>query len=482
MAPHTRRFTPRRDPLQIGLSLAAVALLAASALIVLGQWRPAHPAPLARVMQDAGDPSAEPLNEPITDPITGREPEIRVRIARSVRETRVEGVTGPRLIVRPPEGKSVLLTGPLTLTTDNGRYLIRDIAGAEHRFNRRVYAGGIEAGLEIAPVAAITDTPNRLIRIDGNDQPGHARFHITSPIGSSVGTSVARPEALDIIAVMPLEEYVPGVIAYELYQNWPRATFAAQAVAARSYALHQRERARAVNRTYDVESTTRDQVFGGATLHKTARGATNATKGLVLSWEGKLLRAYYSSTCGGVAASAKDTFPTGPGFEFNLAKPLQATDRESPCQDSPMYRWTRNRPVENLAQRLRGWGIKNRMSLSELGNISSVSIESVNEVGRPRLYRVDDDRGKTHFIPAETMRVASNFNMPGLPTISSQTRLPSSHFTMDLLGAEVQFRGQGFGHGVGMCQWGAKGLADQGMDWRSILERYYPGATIARAY
>src|SRR5207248_1928652 len=99
--------------------------------------------------------------------------------------------------------------------------------------------------------------------------------------------------------------------------------YEAQAVAARSYALHERERASALGLAFDVESSDKDQVYGGASASGPVREAVASTRGVVLMDGEKLLRAYFSSTCGGRAASARDTWPIGPGYEFNLAAPLQ---------------------------------------------------------------------------------------------------------------------------------------------------------------
>src|SRR5690606_21035761 len=147
------------------------------------------------------------------------------------------------------------------------------------------------------------------------------------------------------------ESYLPGVVAKELYQTWPLPTFQAQAVCARSYALHERGRARAAGRLFDVEATTQDQVFAGATDLPVAHSAVESTRGQVITYRGGVLRAYYSSTSGGRAASAADTWPTGPGFEFNQAFPLQAAPRQYFDQASPAYRWTRDLGLERLSLR-----------------------------------------------------------------------------------------------------------------------------------
>src|SRR5690606_23410329 len=125
---------------------------------------------------------------------------------------------------------------------------------------------------------------------------------------------------------------------------------------ARTYALHQRERAQRLGRPFDLEATVIDQAYAGATDLEVARRALADTRGTVLTWQGELLRAYYSSTCGGRSAAAADIWPTSGEFAFNLAAPIQAYRRDHACEGSPVYTWEVTRTRDDLSRRFREWG------------------------------------------------------------------------------------------------------------------------------
>src|SRR5690606_22258115 len=164
--------------------------------------------------------------------------------------------------------------------------------------------------LDLEPAdARLPGAPPALLETDGGKFPGRLR--------------ILPGATLEVINLVPLETYVAGVISKELYSTWPLETYCAQAVTARSYALHERARAARDGRAYDLENTTADQVYGGANMLLVAEQAAEITRGQVLKRRGVILRAYYSSTCGGRPGSAADTWPTGPGYEFNLVDAIQ---------------------------------------------------------------------------------------------------------------------------------------------------------------
>lgn len=290
------------------------------------------------------------------------------------------------------------------------------------------------------------------------------------------------PGVFLIVERVPMEVYIAGVIAKELYPNWSPAAFEAQAIAARSYAMHERQRQIVAQREWDIESTEADQVYAGAAINPTALRAANNTSGKVLHFNGRLLRAYYSSTCGGRPASARDIWQTGPGFEFNLVAPIQATDRACACDASPLHRWTVKRQRDDAAKRIAAFGAAQGMAVRSITSVKSIAPERTGANGRPARYRVTDDQGKWWSLTAEDMRRALNTPAPGLPAITRELRIHSADFEAKLSGATLEFTGRGFGHGVGMCQFGAQGFALRGESAEQIVRRFYPGATVADAY
>jgi stage II sporulation protein D len=420
--------------------------------------------------QMLGGPSTPPARAPVpADPQIARrgdvaaagEPDIRVRIVRSAEKAAVAGpasitvrsaARGTVWTLRTPVAVAGGATG-LTLTDADGQ--------------PAAMAYGDSAIVEVAP--SPREQPKELT-LDGVEH--HGRLLLVHRSDDAAGR-------FDVIAEMPIEQYLPGVLTSELFRTWPLAAFQAQAVAARSYAMHERERARIAGRPFDVESTTRDQAYGGRSELPVALEATRTTRGKVLWWQGGVLRAYYSSTAGGRAASAADTWPTGTGFEYNLAGPIQAGPRPFADEKSPVYRWERTMTAARLRARLKRWGEENGHGVKRVGEaVVAVEAADTNSVGRPRRYRVLDADGREFTLSAEELRVACNWPVPGIPDVTFRDRVLSGDMELSFTGADVTIRGRGFGHGVGLCQYSAAGLAAQGKPWDEIVRGFYPGAEI----
>jgi stage II sporulation protein D len=213
-----------------------------------------------------------------------------------------------------------------------------------------------------------------------------------------------------------------------------------------------------------------------------AQQAVRNTRGVVVTWRGRLLRTYYSSTCGGRTASAADTWPTGPGYEFNLDLPIQAAPRDIACESSPRFKWEAVRDRAELSKRIREWGKANAHAVVGVGLVSVVRIVGTNKDERPNRYEIEDDRGRRFAIGAEELRRACGQNVSGLAEVPREQRVWAGDMAFEVKGTKVTIRGRGFGHGVGMCQFCTKGFADRKEPWRETVLRYYPGAALERAY
>lgn len=290
--------------------------------------------------------------------------------------------------------------------------------------------------------------------------------------------SDASPSAFDVIETIPIERYLPGVLAKELYHDFLPAAYEAQAIASRSYALHERSRRRTLGSHFDAEASTVDQAYAGAGAHPKAEAAVAATRGQTLTYHGHVLRTYYSSTCGDRPASAKDTWPVTTGFAFNADAPIQAQSRTCACTKSPRHRWTINRKAAATADRLRAWGHKAGNPIRTLANLRTIEIDSRNIAGRPNRYRITDSKNNAYTLTAEQLRLAFNTSAPKQPKITGKNRIWSGDLRVTRTASTLTIEGRGFGHGVGLCQFGANGLAKQGLTANQILNRYYPGATI----
>lgn len=437
-------------------------------------------------------PAADKLNLP-------QEPDVRVRIRANLTTAKIGGP--PKFGVQPlgssgPAGRRQILTGPLTATTTRDGLRLADARGTTFDFPG-------PAGVEIIPDNPSAD-PKRWGTIDAQPYPGKFRLiprdpaekepepdprgdtkPDTTPGGKAPAKSSSKAPPVmrfDVIEVVGIESYLVGVVPSEMFPDWGPTAFKVQAVTARTYALHERARSINLNQSYDLESTTADQAYSGGNQLSDAVRAVKETRGVVLTTRGELLRAYYSSTCGGRNAAAADVWPTTRGFEFNLAAPIQAHVRDHACQSSKWYRWEVTRDRLQLSTQIRAWAQRQGHPARDLTLLEAIEPTKFSTGGRPGTYRLRDERGRGYELTAEELRIACNTSAPAVPAVTNATRVRSGDVEFEFNGARVTIRGRGFGHGVGMCQYCAKGFADKGEDWETIVRRFYPGAKLERAY
>jgi len=278
--------------------------------------------------------------------------------------------------------------------------------------------------------------------------------------GSATGSSC------QIINHVPLENYVQSVACHEMRSGGTEA-LRAQAVASRSYALSVTDKHGGAN--YDFCDLTHCQVYTGRdACTSKQRKAIQATSGLVLLFDGVPARTYYFSTCAGSTTSAGDVW--GP----NTARPylMGVVDGEPPfCSGSPHMHWTFRIGRANLCRRLG----KQFPTLSRSGNLAKCRI-IIRKTGRR------DWVSRVQISVAEESPIelrAERFHML-LGKWYGWGKFKSSRFELENRGQELIFHGQGLGHGVGMCQYGAMGMESAGADFKKILEHYYPGTQLGR--
>lgn len=268
------------------------------------------------------------------------------------------------------------------------------------------------------------------------------------------------PQKMAVVVSLPMEQYLIGVMQGEVGENWPAEALKAQAIAARSYAMAvMNERA---SKPYDVATTTRDQVYTSKIKIPTPiQAAVLDTQGQVLRYKGHTLRAYYHSCCGGEGESFdamwQDLAPgkTKPDFPPAAARDLF-------CKKSPNRKWELKMTEADFLQSLR----------SKSPQLASASQVSFLTAPNGRITSVTLSDGKT------PMRISGNQFRKAL----GYETVKSTWFKMKRHGNSVVITGRGYGHGVGLCQWGAKGMAEKGKKSQEILQFYYPGTSIAGAY
>lgn len=416
----------------------------------------------------------EPEAPFVHPPVPTEEPTVRVRVHR-VRDEREVVLVGE-------EGQW------LRLTQGQDAFVTATALRAPLRIRMGIMGWSVTDTLGFR--SSVTGVEPIIVRPDGNahddvDEEHRERFNTSIFLGTRffpgqlrfVARTSEDPVAFDIVNDVPLETYLPGVVSRELYNHWHYEAFAAQAIAARSFACA--EHAYFLNRRhFDMTDTQTSQVYGGMTTHTTSLEAVADTRGQVLAYEGLLVPGYYSSCCGGIAAAAPDAIGPNP---INAIAPLRGQSQQDICTALPVCSWRTQRPIDVTTQRIVAWArMRGDAELAELGELFTIEPTAHNEYGRPTRYALTDIYGTTVEMPAERLRTAINHSEPGLPTPARSLR--SSHFTAAIEGDDFVFEGFGFGHGVGMCQHGAQLRARTGSTHQEILAWYYPDSKIVAAY
>lgn len=250
---------------------------------------------------------------------------------------------------------------------------------------------------------------------------------------------------LYLVNALPMEEYVEGVVRAEIGRGWELEAMKAQAVAARTYALSRL--GTTPHSEFDVVSSVLHQVYRGLNADTEVSAAVRATRGEILVYNSKPIQALYHSTSLGKTEVAEEVF--GNAFPY-----LQSVDADG--SGSPYAVWTRRIPVREVQD--------------------AVSVDGLMDIRVTE--RTKTGRAKTVEIYAAEGLLIKSIKAADLRKALGWKRLPSTDFDMHMEGSEVVVEGKGFGHGVGMCQWSAQGMALKGSNYKEILSHFYPGAQI----
>ena len=241
-----------------------------------------------------------------------------------------------------------------------------------------------------------------------------------------------------------LEEYLYSVVGSEAIPSWPQEALKAQAVAARSYALY--ERSKSANQLYDLDSTTKSQVYKGLDgEYLSTLEAVNATKGEMLTYGGSVILAVFHSSSGGHTENVEDVWSSP------LAYLRGVIDYD---QQAPVFQWSKTFSASQLSNQVGG-----------VGRIQALVPEKITPQGRVVTMKVIGDRG--------------NKQMSGA-NLRQALDLRSTLFRVSEVNGQFEIHGRGFGHGIGLSQWGAYSLSTQGIPYQQILAHYYQQAQLAR--
>ncbi len=256
-----------------------------------------------------------------------------------------------------------------------------------------------------------------------------------------------------IINELDLDEYIKGVLPLEVHPAWNMEVLKAQAVVSRTFALFKSIEKK--GQEYALVDTVQSQVYGGNLFRKPSTDqAVEATKGEILTSGGKLFPAYFHAACGGRTAKADDIWKVEPNPALNGVSCIF-------CKSSKHWKWALKIPIRVIEQIMQDRGYPAK-------NLNSLSFAARDHSGRATKI-ILEYKYSTLTIPADDFRAyLGNDNLKSLKA------------TVFIKEDSAYFVGNGWGHGIGFCQWGGKAQGDQGKNYRQILEYYFPGSKIKK--
>jgi stage II sporulation protein D len=343
--------------------------------------------------------------------------DIRVAIAEGLKTVEVGG--GP-MMVSDLIGRSVVNDSPtwLRATLRNG---VIEVAG------RRV------DGLRLAPADV------GFLRANNREYPGALEI-------------IKNGDGLTLVNELPLEDYLAGAVKAEAGDKMPLEMLKAQAIVARTYAAYHR-RLNAEKSYHLVASTLNQQYIGRVPADSVVWTAVKETTGQVLLWQGELFPAFYHTDSGGHTEDPRVVFATA---NMPALKPVRVDFPSA----SPYHRWRLELPLSELTALLLRGGVS-------VGRV--LSLDVIERSASLRVARIVV-RGT-----AGTVTLRGN----DLRRLVGYDTLKSTLFAVAVAGKVARFVGRGYGHGVGLDQWSAKAMAEQGYSAQQIVAYYYPGGTLA---
>jgi len=401
---------------------------------------------------------AQYIPQEVTAPQQSQRPQdynVRVLLAEDTNHCTIKMRGGFSLLNR--EGNA-----PISDTNfiERGKWISVGVVGNDFAIGGRRFT---EREITISP-----DEPSTFV-MDGNEFRGKLLLKVNFD-----------GHSFEAINVVPIEPYLAGVVGAEMPDRWEAEALKAQAIAARTYCLYNKKKF-AYTRDWDVARTQASQVYLGIRGESySVWKAVNATSGEVLMCEQaglpgagasgeELFPAYYSSSCGGHTEDAKNVF--GDSFEplRGVECPYCRTVARPEVFFWPAAQFDRKAVTIALERKY-----PQLIALGEITNISAVKESNYPDFSRITMVNLTGSTGKSEFIRGEDLRLTID---------PAGNRIRSVACKISVMENRVVFtEGRGFGHGVGMCQCGAQGLAMRGKSADEILSYYYPGSKVVKAY
>ncbi|MCM8820920.1 MAG: SpoIID/LytB domain-containing protein [Candidatus Omnitrophica bacterium] len=256
---------------------------------------------------------------------------------------------------------------------------------------------------------------------------------------------------------LDIENYLIGVISKEMDCGWPEEALKAQAVVSRTFAVYTANESRKKGLPYDIENSIFHQVYETSNCKKIEK-AVKETEGEILTYKGNIVPVFFHAACGGKTAKTSDVWGGHYGHIFSVEDPY--------CSDTPYSFWEKSLSQDKLSR------------IFGVSYIEKIVIEGKDNTGRVTSLKLTGKDGKIVYLTGHRFRLMVNqgkdvyFNNPEI--------IPSTNFTVQKKNNLFIFKGSGYGHGVGMCQWGARKMAENGFNYKDILSHYFPEMELSK--
>ena len=401
--------------------------------------------------------------------MSGAKQEVRIAIATSVPEGKL-AATGS-WVVAQGDGTVFLLCRAESCTTSGGMVPILGMGhgtaqewtfareGDRVRFGRAGAASQTQVGSVL-----VSPSAGSILLWEGKPYRGEI---VISPTDSG----------LLVVNRLSMDSYLRGVVPLEIGNRTPAefAAVQAQAVAARTYAYKHLTSSRA----FDMYATVQDQVYGGIDAEKPQSDSAIATTAdVVVLYNGQPITTPYHSTCGGSTAAVSEVWYDQPEQPYlrPVSDRIPGTNNYY-CDPSPRFSWTQSYDAAGL-RAVMGKYLASYANAPKngVGKITDIREQGRTSSGRVAALIVQTETG-SYTLRGNDIRFVLRDPKGAILNSTNFT------FTKETSGGEISslnVSGRGYGHGIGMCQWGAIGRARAGQNYRTILETYYPGTTIGR--
>jgi stage II sporulation protein D len=263
------------------------------------------------------------------------------------------------------------------------------------------------------------------------------------------------PNSLVVINHVNLDTYLKGILPLEVSPDWPIESLKAHAVVSRTFALFMALEKK--GQEFALYDTVKSQMYGGALFHKEATDqAIDATHGEVLTFKNEIFPAFFHANCGG------HTAPAGEALGREMLEPLSGV-KSSFCKGTKHYEWNLNIPLSEI------------QTVMQQNGYPATNLKNVQLLG-------DDGSGRVTTVEVQYELSSARIRATDFRAFVGYDKFRSLRVQAELHEGAIQFRGFGWGHGVGFCQWGAKGQAELGTQYREMLQFYYPGSALEQIY